>query len=99
MLLSRHTRRREVIALLAGAVALTRAGGSRASARRPVLIGWIGTISNARAAEYKRIFAAGMRELGYEAGRDYLVEDRHADERGEAGFRRSRPISSAAIRR
>jgi putative tryptophan/tyrosine transport system substrate-binding protein len=62
------------VALAPGRSALSWAQG----VRRPVLIGWIGTGSSVRAAEFKRKFAEGMRALGYQTGRDYALEDRNA---------------------
>ena len=71
-------KRREFLAL-AGAVALGPAKGfAQTNAKRP-LIAYLAVGSKAATERYRSGFPQGMRELGYDEGRDYLFEDRYAD--------------------
>ena len=79
MLLSRHTKRREFITLLGGAVAGWPCNGLAQSPPKRPLIGFLGAASKTKAARYYDGFALGMRELGYLEGRDYGFEGRYTD--------------------
>jgi putative tryptophan/tyrosine transport system substrate-binding protein len=72
MLLSRHTRRREFIAALGGAVAWPLAAGAQAQGKRPVVaLLMVGPAPSA--APYLAAFTQGMLDLGWVEGRDYDV--------------------------
>jgi putative tryptophan/tyrosine transport system substrate-binding protein len=79
MLLSRHTKRREFMALLGGAGAwpLT----ARAQALSPIrpLICMLSPLSATTARQNTAAFRSGLRELGYLDGRNATVEVRYAD--------------------
>jgi putative tryptophan/tyrosine transport system substrate-binding protein len=72
-------RRREVIALIAGAAAI-RPFAARAQQSKPGRLGYLqGDASDDPAAQnLRRQFVLGMRDLGYIEGRDYVIEARHA---------------------
>ena len=78
MLLSRHTRRREVIALLAAA-ALPRAWAQQAG--RTPLIGWLaaGGLDQGMARRALDVFRPALRELGYVEGQNLAIEYRFAE--------------------
>jgi putative tryptophan/tyrosine transport system substrate-binding protein len=72
-------RRREFITLLGGAAAAWPSGGLAQSPTKRPLIGFLSPISKAVGARYDGSFSLGMRELGYLEGRNYALEERHAD--------------------
>jgi putative ABC transport system substrate-binding protein len=79
MLLSRHTRRREFITLIGGAVvAWPLAARAQAPAKRP-RITFIGGSSPKPTAKVTGAFIEGMRALGYTEGRDFEMEYRWAE--------------------
>jgi putative ABC transport system substrate-binding protein len=75
-------KRREFIALLGGAAA---SGWSRASLAQPskkiARIGFLGATSQANHRHLVDAFRAGLRELGYEEGRDCVIDYRWAEDR------------------
>jgi putative ABC transport system substrate-binding protein len=81
MLLSRHTRRREVITLLGGAVAWPLA----ARAQQPAMpvVGYLGSTSPEMSAKRLAAFRKGLRDGGFEEGRNVAIEFRWADAREE----------------
>ena len=71
--------RRQFISVLGGtAVAWPLAGLAQTPAKRP-LIGLLAPGSKTDGARFYAGFPEGMREAGYEVGRDYVVEERFAD--------------------
>jgi putative tryptophan/tyrosine transport system substrate-binding protein len=83
MLLSRHTRRREFIALVGGtAVAWPLAARAQHSSGLP-LIGILSPQSAASAAPNVEAFRSGLRDLGYVEGRNIAIDLRYAN--GELG--------------
>jgi putative ABC transport system substrate-binding protein len=78
MLLSRHTRRREFITLLGGAVAWPYGLIAQVSIKRP-LVALLHGQSAASASPVVTAFAQRMQELGYVAGRDVDIVYRYAD--------------------
>ena len=80
MLLSRHTRRREFIAGLAGATAWP------VAARAQAKVYAIGILETVPRAQNQASFAAllnGLRELGYVEGQNLRIDYRSADGQGE----------------
>ena len=72
-------RRRDCLGLLATAVVL-RCRPSRAQSRKkPFLIAILIVGSEAASERYRSGFAAGLQELGYLQGRDYVLAERYAD--------------------
>ena len=79
MLLSRHTRRREVITLLGGAAAAwPLAARAQQHPIRP-LIGMLSPVSAATAVHNVAAFRSGLRDLGYVEGRNATLEIRYGD--------------------
>jgi putative ABC transport system substrate-binding protein len=66
-------RRRELIALLAGMVALSWPGAVRGQQRTKRLIGLLGAASPASGTPQYEAWVGGLRELGYVEGRDYDI--------------------------
>jgi putative tryptophan/tyrosine transport system substrate-binding protein len=71
-------RRREFITLLGGAAAWPIAAEAQVTSSTP-LIGFLGPGSKTTSGRFYDGFFEGMRELGYQLGRDYRFEDRYAD--------------------
>ena len=72
-------RRRKVIALLGGAVALRPFGASaEAFSKRPT-VGFLAGGSKTANLQFYDSFPQGLRELGYVEGRDYAFAERYAD--------------------
>jgi putative ABC transport system substrate-binding protein len=78
-----HLGRRELIALLAGAVATWPRGAGAQQPRKPARLGyiWIGS----KGSEHSTLdgIRQGLGELGYAEGRDFMLEDRYADSQPE----------------
>jgi len=66
-------RRRELIALLGGMVALSLPGAVRGQQRTKRLIGLLGAASPSSGAPQYEAWVGGLRELGYVEGRDYDI--------------------------
>jgi putative ABC transport system substrate-binding protein len=77
MLLSRHTRRRQFITLLGGAVAWPLA--ARAQQAKVARIGFLGLVSASSHAPRVAAFRAGLRDLGWVEGRNLAIEFRWAE--------------------
>src|SRR5262245_27659268 len=82
MRLSRHTRRREFITLLSGAVAAWPLA-ARAQQGKPVTIGLLGSGTAAAQSEWTAAFVRRLRELGWSDGRNLTIEYRWAEGRNE----------------
>jgi len=82
MLLSRHTRRRAFIALLAGAAALPLAARAQQPGRLRT-IGFLGPNTHAAASEWVAALVKRLRELGWAEGRTITIEYRWAEGREE----------------
>jgi hypothetical protein len=72
-------RRRDCIGLLATIVIFRRRPARAQSRVRPFLIAVLIVGSKAASERYRSGFAAGLQELGYLQGRDYVLEERYAD--------------------
>ena len=77
MLLSRHTRRREVIAGVIGAAAWPRAAGAQPQAL-PV-VGLLSSASPDRYSHFLQAFREGLGDTGHVEGRNVAIEYRWAD--------------------
>jgi putative tryptophan/tyrosine transport system substrate-binding protein len=73
-----HWRRREFIGLIGGAAAWPLAGHAQQPAGRP-LIALLSPLSAALAARNIEAFLAGLRDLGYQEGRNIAIEYRFAE--------------------
>src|SRR5262245_11315945 len=82
MLISRHTRRREFIALLAGAAALPLAARAQQPGRLRT-IGFLGPNTHSAASEWVAALVKRLRELGWTEGRTITIEYRWAEGREE----------------
>ena len=76
-------RRRDFITLLGGAAAWPLA--ARAQDRKPVRLGYLdgGADADPTTQNLRRQFVLGMRDLGYNEGRDYVLDERYAAGRME----------------
>ena len=72
-------RRREFIRLLGVAVAAAPISAEAQSESSKPLVGFVSPGSKTASGRFYDGFFAGMRELGYQSGRDYSLEDRFAD--------------------
>src|SRR4051794_35113071 len=81
MLLSRHTRRREFLAALGAAAAVSRPAAAETTPM-PV-IGYLGTASPQAWAARLHAFRKGLAEAGYVEGRNVAIEYRWADGKPE----------------
>jgi putative tryptophan/tyrosine transport system substrate-binding protein len=81
LLLSRHTRRRDVIALLAGASAWPTA--AQAQQRKLPTIGFLGTAVPSTMSEWTAALEQRLRELGWVEGRTVTIAYRWAESRLE----------------
>src|SRR5262249_21646853 len=82
MLLSRHTRRRELITLLGGAAAAWPLAARAQQAGKPIRIGFIGGASlnsSGMAAQYQA-FLTELNELGFSEGKNIVVDYRRLDD-------------------
>ena len=75
-------RRREFITLLGGAVAWPLAARAQ-EATKAYRIGFVGLPSAGSLPERPQAFRAGLRDLGYQEGRNIIIEYRWAEERYE----------------
>ena len=82
MLLSRHTRRREFITLLGGAVAWPLAARAQQPAKLPT-IGLLGATTPLVESQRVAAFVQRLRELGWIEGRTVAIEVRWAEGRNE----------------
>jgi len=77
MLLSRYTRRRELLVLLSAAVYSPFV--ARAQQKPMPVIGWLHSLSADRSAPVIAAFGEGLREAGYIAGKNVAIEYRWAE--------------------
>jgi putative ABC transport system substrate-binding protein len=82
MLLSRHTRRREFITLLGGAVAWPLAARAQQPGKLPT-IGFLGSTTPAAQSQLTAAFVQRLRELGWIEARTVAIEYRWAEGRSE----------------
>ena len=77
-------RRRQFITLLGGAAAAWPLA-ARAQERKPVRLGYLegGAGADPTTQNLRRQFVLGMRDLGYNEGRDYVLDERYAAGRME----------------
>jgi putative ABC transport system substrate-binding protein len=71
-------RRREFLAAIGGAVTWPTLAPAQQASARPI-IGVLSPLSSASAARLMDAFRAGLRDLGYEDGRNITLEYRFAD--------------------
>jgi putative ABC transport system substrate-binding protein len=83
MLLSRHTRRRAFITLLGGAAAWPLAARAQQPAGKIFRIGFVGLPTADSLPKRPEAFRAGLRDLGYQEGRNVNIEYRWANEQYE----------------
>src|SRR5215203_2225478 len=83
MLLSRHTRRREVIAFLAGTGAVAWPPASRAQQNAMPLVGLLSSVPFETRRDQLAGFHRGLNESGFVEGRNVRIEYRWADNRRE----------------
>jgi putative ABC transport system substrate-binding protein len=83
MLLSRHTRRREFIALMGGAAVAWPLAAPAQNVSTVLRIGVLETQPAAMNAENLRAFREGLQALGYVEGKNLVIEYRSADGYGE----------------
>jgi putative ABC transport system substrate-binding protein len=77
-----HIRRREFVGLLGGAAAATiwpLTSRAQASSAKVFRIGFLGLPSADSLPKRTEAFRAGLRDLGYQEGRDIVIEYRWAD--------------------
>src|SRR3954452_12273709 len=74
-------RRREFITLLGGAAAAWPLAVRAQQSTKFARIGFVGTVAADRSADRVEAFRAGLRELGYQEGRDIVIEFGWADGR------------------
>jgi len=77
-----HMRRREFVGVLGGAAAATiwpRTSRAQPSSARVFRIGFLGSPSADSLPKRTEAFRAGLRDLGYQEGRDIVIEYRWAD--------------------
>ena len=79
MLLSRHTRRREMLTLLTGAAALRPSTARSQPTRRLPRVGFLGATSASGHASQIAALLSGLRELGYIDGTNIQIEFRWAE--------------------
>src|SRR5262245_19528773 len=83
MLLSRHTRRREVITLLGGAAAAWPLAARAQQPGKLPTIGFLGASTRSAENQWIAAFAQRLRELGWVEGRTVAIEYRWAEGRDE----------------
>src|SRR5713226_6442638 len=77
-----HMRRREFVGVLGGAAAATiwpHTSRAQPSSARVFRIGFLGSPSADSLPKRTEAFRAGLRDLGYQEGRDIVIEYRWAD--------------------
>src|SRR5262245_71824 len=82
MLLSRHTRRREFITLIGGAMAWPLAARAQQTAKVPT-IGFLGAGTPSLWSQWVVAFAQRLHELGWSEGRTIAIKYRWAEGRTE----------------
>src|SRR5262245_39596059 len=74
-------KRRELIALLGGAAAWPLAARAQQSLRNLYRIGFLGVTSHAEQGSYVQALRSGLRQFGYEEGKNIIIHDRWAEGR------------------
>ena len=72
-------RRREFIGLISGAVAWPLAARAQQPSAKVFRIGFLGSATADNLPKRPEAFRAGLRDLGYQEGRDFVIEYRWAD--------------------
>ncbi|MFZ0056068.1 MAG: ABC transporter substrate binding protein, partial [Pseudolabrys sp.] len=72
-------RRRELISLLGGAAAWPLAARAQQPSAKVFRIGFLGPATADNLPKRPEAFRAGLRDLGYQEGRDFVIEYRWAD--------------------
>ena len=72
-------RRRELISLLGGAAAWPLAARAQQPSAKVFRIGFLGLLNAGSLPKRPEAFRAGLRDLGYQEGRDFVIEYRWAD--------------------
>lgn len=67
------------------------------SPARPAAIGWLALSSAQDNVAYRAAFDAGLHDLGYTSGQDYVVQERYADGRQEELVSNARDLVTARV--
>jgi putative ABC transport system substrate-binding protein len=78
-LLGEAMRRRELISLLGGAAAWPLAARAQQPSAKVFRIGFLGLLNAGSLPKRTETFRASLRDLGYQEGRDFVIEYRWAD--------------------